>query len=283
MVAMDIKLNDLLGFSAQELNNGRVKVKFNINNGCEEPIDVYKRNPDEINRDWLLWKVKRKYFRVDDIAICLVSYSCDLWLLTAVKRIVRDFNNVEAGINYEAEDYEKCKAFADGRVIVRYHKYHPGADRNFSDICDDLIISEVLPSQYVGDEFPGYDSVRLTFGQLKTIIARHRPDWVNALSGQKAVYLITDKETGKKYVGSATSQNGMLLARWTNYVNSGHGGNKELVRLFKEKGIEYIRNNFVYSILENYNARVDDGIIKQRESWWKQTLLTRQPFGYNDN
>ena len=38
----------------------------------------------------------------------------------------------------------------------------------------------------------------------------------------------------------------------------------------------------VYSILENYNARVDDHIVLSRESWWKDVLLTRQ-FGYNHN
>ena len=34
--------------------------------------------------------------------------------------------------------------------------------------------------------------------------------------------------------------------------------------------------------LENYNAKVDDGVILERESWWKEILQTRE-FGYNDN
>ena len=33
---------------------------------------------------------------------------------------------------------------------------------------------------------------------------------------------------------------------------------------------------------ENYNAKVDDHIILERESWWKETLQTRI-FGYNSN
>lgn len=41
-------------------------------------------------------------------------------------------------------------------------------------------------------------------------------------------------------------------------------------------------NNFQYSILENYNAKVDDNLILERESWLKETLQTRS-FGYNSN
>ena len=94
--------------------------------------------------------------------------------------------------------------------------------------------------------------------------------------------LITDRSNGKLYVGSATSDNGMLLQRWANYIDSGHGGNKELIELVNKEGIDYIKRNFQYSILENYNARVDDSVILERESWWKETLQSRK-FGYNAN
>ena len=39
---------------------------------------------------------------------------------------------------------------------------------------------------------------------------------------------------------------------------------------------------FQYSILENYNAKVDDDIILSRESWWKEIFKSRE-FGYNKN
>ena len=74
----------------------------------------------------------------------------------------------------------------------------------------------------------------------------------------------------------------MLLQRWSNYASNGHGGNKELRRLVDEKGFEYIQQFFQYSILENYNSKIDDAVILERESWWKDILQTRQ-FGYNDN
>lgn len=96
------------------------------------------------------------------------------------------------------------------------------------------------------------------------------------------MYLITDISTGKLYVGSATAQYGMLLQRWSSYAANGHGGNVELEKLIREKGFVYVKENFQYSILENYNARMDDQYILKREAWWKETLKSRE-FGYNAN
>lgn len=124
--------------------------------------------------------------------------------------------------------------------------------------------------------------MRLSYTQLSTILNRRKQDWVSALENQKAVYLITDTNNGKQYVGSATSDKGMLLQRWSNYVVNGHGGNKELIALVNGNGFDYIKQYFQYSILENYNAKVDDHVILERESWWKDTLQSRR-FGYNSN
>ncbi len=74
----------------------------------------------------------------------------------------------------------------------------------------------------------------------------------------------------------------MLLQRWSNYVENGHGGNIELKKLVEEKGFDYVKKYFQYSILENYNAKIDDHIILERESWWKDTLQSRK-HGYNAN
>ena len=103
-----------------------------------------------------------------------------------------------------------------------------------------------------------------------------------ALQNQKAVYLITDTYTGKLYVGSATSQYGMLLQRWSDYIANGHGGNKGLKDIVNSKGFDYVKKYFQYSILENYNVKMDDNYILKREKWWKDTLKSRE-FGMNEN
>lgn len=96
----------------------------------------------------------------------------------------------------------------------------------------------------------------------------------------RGIYVIADIETGKLYVGSATGTD-CIWGRWTEYVNSGHGGNNQLKKLFKEKGKEYAVN-FTFSILEVFDPDVVDSFIIERESHWKNILLTRQ-YGYNDN
>lgn len=273
-----IALNDLLYIKPEDYANTRIK--FNQHNGTHDPMDLYLQNPDIVNVRWFLWRSQRKYYRVGQVAICLLKLSYDTWLLTTIKRITKDLD-VNEGVNYEGEKLEEYRKYF-GRVILKYHKTFQTQCREYGSICDDLEVLEVLPALFDGDEFPGYDRVRLSYAQLHSITARQKKSWIAALENQKAVYLITDKHTGKLYVGSATSDNGMLLARWSSYAENGHGDNVKLKALVSQKGFEYIKENFQYSILENYNARVDDHIILERESWWKEALQSRV-FGYNGN
>ena len=273
-----IMLNDLLHFDAAEVPN--VRVKFNISNGYDDPLDLYKTNPDEVNVTWFLWHDDRRYFIVGQTAICLLKLRGDQWLLTTIKKITR-LLDVTDGVGYDADEVKEYEQYF-GRLVVEYHNPCRTMGRKYENVMDELEVVQILNEQYTGNEFPGYENVRLSYPLLKNIVDRQLPGWVDALRNQKAVYLITDTKTGKMYVGSATSQTGMLLQRWSSYAADGHGGNIELRELVKQQGLDYVKENFQYSILENYNARMDDGYILKRESWWKETLCTRT-HGYNKN
>ena len=273
-----ILLNDILNIHPDEIPNTRVK--FNIYNGYSDPLELYKANPEEVNTTWFLWHDSRRYFHSGQLAICFLRISTDTWLLTTVKRIIKEID-VENGVGYEAEEVESYKKYF-GRILVKYHNTYKAMGRTFESLKDDLEVLEILNDQYQGDDFPGYENVCLTYFQLKTIIERHFPGWIAALQNQKAVYLITDKKTGKLYVGSATAQEGMLLQRWSEYIANGHGGNEGLKEIVRDLGFDYVKNYFQYSILENYNARMDDQYIINREIWWKNTLKSRE-FGMNKN
>jgi hypothetical protein len=273
-----IMLNDLLRFDAAEVPN--VRVKFNIYNGYDDPLDLYKTNPDEVNVTWFLWHDDRRYFNVGQTAICLLKLRGDQWLLTTIKKITR-LLDVTDGVGYDAVEVKEYEQYF-GRLVVEYHNPCRTMGRKYENVMDELEVVQILNEQYTGNEFPGYENVRLSYPLLKNIVDRQLPGWVDALRNQKAVYLITDTKTGKMYVGSATSQTGMLLQRWSSYAADGHGGNVELRELVKQQGFDYVKENFQYSILENYNARMDDGYILKRESWWKETLCTRT-HGYNKN
>lgn len=232
-----------------------------------------------VNNQWLFWRTEKRYFNVGDLAICLIKLRNDQWLLTTIKKVTKELG-VTKGVNYKGQELDEYKALY-GRVVLQYHKGHQVQVRKFQGIEDELIVSQILPTVYDGTAFPGYDNICLSYDQLADIIKKEPMDWINALKAQKAVYLITDKATGKLYVGSATGKE-MLLERWQNYVDNGHGGNKDLVWLVEEKGFDYIKKNFQYSLLENFNSVVDDGIVLRREAWWKKALQSRE-YGYNKN
>lgn len=272
-------LKDLLKFTDEEMKN--IKVKFNISHpGENDPIELYKTNPERINNLWLFWHKKQRYFQEGNIALCLVRLYGDFWLFTTIRKVTK-LLDITDGVGYEGVEYDEYKDLY-GRVIVKFHKDFQTQGRWFNTICDKLEIAQILPEIYDDDQFEGYDNVCLTFDKLERIINRNKSVWINALSNQKAVYLITDTNNGKLYVCSATGNNGMLLQRWSDYVSNGHGGNVELKEIVKQKGFDYVKNNFTYTILENYNSKVKDEYILKRESWWKNVLKTRK-FGYNSN
>lgn len=273
-----ILLNDILKLSPADIKNTRLKL--NIDNGYTDPLEEYQKDPDQINVNWFLWHNQRRYFHTGNIAICLLYLNDDKWLLTTIKLIKRELDVTDT-VGYEADEMEEYEQYF-GRLIIKYHNTKRSMGRTYESLFDELEVIEVLPVAYDGDDFPGYENIRLTYSQLSTIIGRKRAGWLAALKNQKAVYLITDRKTGKFYVGSATAQYGMLLQRWSSYIDNGHGGNVELKALVGEKGFGYIKENFQYSVLENYNARMDDNYILKRESWWKETLCSKE-HGYNSN
>lgn len=276
-----MKLNDILQFTQEELS--LTKIRLNTYNGYKNPIDDFKKNP-QLLLDWNYWN--NKPYKKGQISIGLVNMGNHEWLLFTIGRIKRvlekPINSID-GINGVQVEYETLEKYNDlyGRVVLSYHNKTQQLFRN-ADIINELEVKEILPSVFSDFDFPGYDNVCLSFDELASIVNGDYISYRNALKKQKAVYLQTDKATGKLYVGSATAQNGMLLARWSSYVSNGHGGNKGLIALVKEKGFDYIKKNFQYTILENFNSREDDDYVLSREKYWKDVLQSRR-FGYNKN
>ena len=197
----------------------------------------------------------------------------DLWLLYHASKITKDLNIFE-GVGYEYEilpEYEKYF----GRLVIKYKNHSQNLVRNADSVISKCEFYQILPDIFDNDLFPGYEKVNISWLELFRVI--DKDSWKTALQNQKGVYLITDKSNGKMYVGSAYGDN-MILGRWKSYINNGHGGNVGLKKL----DFEHIKTNFSFTILDIYKSTIDDKIIIERETWWKDVLKSRE-YGYNEN
>ena len=211
---------------------------------------------------------ERKYI------LSLIYLNKDEWLFAGIYESISVTEvNDKCKYKYETRLLDIANEFI-GRLVIDFKKDFRASYLVLENQIKNMAILEIK-REVIKIDFPGYDKVNVSWNELSNLIKT--VSWKTALENQKGVYLITDINSGKMYVGSAYGEN-MILGRWENYIANGNGGNTEL----KKIDFEYIKKNFRYSILEIFKSTIDDEIIMARESWWKETLLTRK-FGYNDN
>lgn len=267
-----ILLNDILGLTEEEVKN--TKIRFNKGNADFDPITAFKEEKQRLF-DGHFWNPSRsKSYREGQIVIGFILLSDDKWLLFDISRVTRDLD-VYYGAGYEYETLNEFSKYF-GRLIIKYKNKAQNLVRKAESVIEECEIYEIISDTFEDDYFPGYDCISLSWKRLKYVL--EKKDWKAALENQKGIYLITDTLTGKRYVGSAYGDN-MLYGRWKNYVETCHGGNKDLVQLEKD----YIKDNFKYSLLEIYKSTTDDKVIINREHYWMSVLMTRnKQFGYNN-
>ena len=169
-----------------------------------------------------------------------------------------------------------------GRLKIDFARAGRARSLKLENHFEKMSVAELLREPYSGERFPGYENINHDFTLLETVFRTHRPDWKAALANIKGVYLISDKGNGRKYVGSAYGGTG-IWSRWSSYIDSGHGGNKDLAKLIGREGLDYAHKNFRIALLEYRPAKTDDAVIIGRECFWKEALLSRSPHGYNKN
>lgn len=148
-----------------------------------------------------------------------------------------------------------------------------------------------LPYDEGVSTFSGYENVCLTHKELALIFDKREnnknADWKKVLGKVKAVYCITDISNGKMYVGSANSVEG-LSGRWQYYAKNDDptGENKYFCKLVKNdrlyleasnvsgNGLDHIVDNFQYTILEIFDVKTDERVVRKRERFWKKAFCT---------
>lgn len=280
-----IKLNDILHLQ----ENDFYKYKLHIAKANEvgtQPLDVFLKNFDE----WIEWNKYRGWDYTND-----KPQKDDFnrkYIFTLIKDYTRDNKYIFGGVfevierindeyGYIVKHSEQYKALT-GRLIVNFDFKQRGRSFKFENWIEQIEVAEILEKPYGGINFTGYENVLLTFKMLELLVKNQKQDWITALGNVKGIYVIMDKSNGKKYIGSAYGNAG-IWARWICYATTGHGYNDGLMEIINEKGIEYARENFQFSILQTLSMGADDNFIISRESFWKEVLLSRGDFGYNKN
>lgn len=281
-----IKLTEFLN-----LPNSNVKIKFNMNAG-----DLNKKAWDLLLEDSPEWEIMNAWKRTHasnnlNNADYLVSfaqyypYGPNYYIFGGIYKIEKIIPEVFDDVGYKLYLTDLYKDYIK-RLIIRLEK-PIGRNiytRYYSKVQEQLNpeVYEIAPSTKIGD-FPGYNKVLLSHKDLQIIVKNEAPEWKQALSKVKGVYVITDISNGKLYVGSANGNNEGLWQRWASYadIHNLTGGNKVFEEM-KEECCNYIIDNFTYSILEIFDMKTDKHYILDRESFWKKVLKTKE-YGMNCN
>lgn len=163
-----------------------------------------------------------------------------------------------------------------GRLVIQWSGFRSWARTGVS--ASEFPIVEIADPQDV--EFPGFDHVILPYDVLQDVVEQPRYSaWRTALGAVQGVYLITDKSTGKLYVGKADGSEN-ILGRWSAYARDGHGGNVALQDL-AGLGSSHARH-FQFSLLRVFGPSVPTAEVDAAEKHFKDALLARK-YGLNRN
>lgn len=273
---MSIKLSEILSFEDPR----EFKVHLANWNGDENPLDVFVRNKNEW-KGWNSWRSERDDFNRKYIFSLMEYYhEPNSWLFGGIFEVVERLN-ASRSKGYEIRLSDIHQSFI-GRLKIKWQRTGRAKSRKLENYLDEFAVSEIFREEYTGEVFCGYERINHDFHILESIFLSGKQDWKAALENVKGVYVIMDKNNGKKYVGSAYGGAG-IWSRWSCYIGNGHGHNDELTKLIKEMGKDYARQNFRFSLLEYRSMKTDDTEIIARESYWKEVFLSRGEYGYNKN
>ena len=264
---MTILLNDI--WPIPEQNQRKFKchlAQSSYKTGLVEPLDDYLDDPSKWH-GWQIGRGKKDRFSRRFIFSLMRFYpeGSDIWLFGGIFEVIeRSPRN-----NYKVQLTDQLQAYI-GRLKLHLRKESMTTTPYLETYYRKVKVLEILRERYSGRVFPGYENIDISFNELESLVQNNRTDWRSALENVKGVYLITDTNTGKRYVGAAYGNQGIWF-RWNAYARTGHGGNSELQYLLKSD-TDYARKHFRFALLEYRAARTPDDKISQRETYWKNAF-----------
>ena len=287
-----ILIDSILDISSFKSSRCKIELNMKCGSGNTRPIiDVWlagsqvdKENGTVPSASYWSGSSKKAWIKNGEMVFSFVHIKGDDWLFVSAAEIITSTPNSHAAVNI-LQQYQPYF----GRLILHHHKKTQicanfwntiANSKNSSGTCN-CYVKEILPSIYDGVSFPGYNNIQLTYPQLDIVLnGSSMSSYKTALSIVQGIYLLTDTNTGKLYVGSAYGSDG-IAQRWGTYLSTSHGGNKKLIDLYNKNGKEYFDKYFNFTLLEHFDMGVPATEIIQRENDWMTKLDTRV-HGYNN-
>lgn len=270
----------LTSFLPKDFDPRQYKSHFAVWNEIEHPIDVLATDFQEW-QGWNSWRgVNDDFNRKFIFSMAQDKHDATLWLFGGIWEVIERGSEPQAR-SYTVALREDLMGPFIRRLWIRHKLTARNTRRTMESVLPSMTVSSILEESFTGDPFPGHDRINHSLADLQSVVSQARADWRIALESMKGVYVIHDKETGQRYVGSAYGDTG-IWQRWTTYANTLHGGNIGLEALLDEKGEEYYRTNMRFALLEYWSMRTDDHHVLLRESYWKDVLHARS-LGHNKN
>lgn len=283
---MELFLNSILGLTEEQEKNSKIELNMKAGISGEEFLNLWLQYSEIEKKDGLChncsfwgWYGKKRNFYPGQWVFSFVRMPDNEWLFISAAEILDVPPNSRAVVRI-LENYKPLF----GRLVIKYYKGQTYSRYvfNLSPIASEAVVKEILPCLYSGRQFEGYDRVHLSFNELQAVFdGKIMPTYLEAMKKINGVYCLTDKKTGKLYIGSAYGEEG-VAQRWRNYLDSKHGDNRKLIELYQQEGPSYFEKNFSFTLLEYFGLSYDPVKIIERESYWKDCLDTRQ-HGYNGN
>lgn len=271
-----MRVFDLIHLLDPQVFPENTKVHLASKDGDEDPLRLHHSGEFE---EWQTRQTRRNFER-DYVLSLIMLPEKDRWLYAGTFLVGSVFENpgVPEPYTYGLRRLECCDELV-GRLVVSYTRSGRQPYIYGETGAAKMVVHEIrAESMHLGD-FPGFKQVDLPFPDLEVIVRQNVTSWRTALSNVSGIYLISDVQGGKLYVGSATGGRG-IWGRWCDYAD-GHGNNLALKELVSADGVARA-SAFRLSILEVADLDASPMDVLERESHWKRVLLTRQ-HGYNRN
>ena len=173
VIDMDLKLNDVLHLTQEEIGNSKIEFNMQAGSGGQPFLDRWLKHTEEEKKtgtcsdcSYWGWYGKQRNFCPGQWVFSFARMPEDEWLLISAAEIVdvptdgwSTANVLQRFVPLFGRFIIKCKK---GNTFSRYVF-------NLSKYIEQATVKEILPCLYSGENFEGYDKVHLPYHRLSDI------------------------------------------------------------------------------------------------------------------